>query len=46
MSKTNLMRRFQLLVPETVFGVDPEILRPIRCWPDQEAYKTAAKKLA
>jgi len=35
MSKTNTMRRFQLQVPETVFGVDPEILRPINCWQDR-----------
>ena len=34
MSKTNLMRRFQLQIPETVFGVDPQILRPINCWTD------------
>jgi len=33
-------------VPETVFGVDPEILRPINCWPDQELYKKNAKALA
>jgi phosphoenolpyruvate carboxykinase (ATP) len=46
MSKTNVMRRFGLMVPETVFGVDPEILRPINCWPSHEEYKKQAKKLA
>lgn len=46
MSKTNTMRRFGLQVPETVFGVDPEILRPINCWPNKEDYKKQAKKLA
>jgi len=46
MSKTNRMRRFQLEVPETVFGVDPDILRPINCWPDRDAYKTKCKSLA
>lgn len=46
MSKTNIMRRFRMQVPESVFGVDPEILRPIRCWPDQELYKKNAKTLA
>lgn len=29
-----------------MFGVDPEILRPIRCWPSHEDYKVEAKKLA
>ena len=33
-------------VPENVFGVDPEILRPINCWPDKESYKVTCKKLA
>lgn len=46
MSKTNTMRRFGLQVPETVFGVDPDILRPINCWPDRASYKTTCKKLA
>jgi len=46
MSKREFMKRFQLMVPETVFGVDPEILRPIRCWPDEASYTKAAKKLA
>jgi phosphoenolpyruvate carboxykinase (ATP) len=46
MSKTNTMRRFNMQVPESVFGVDPEILRPINCWPDHELYKVNAKKLA
>merc|ERR1719453_1339697 len=46
MSKTNTMRRFQMQVPETVFGVDPEILRPINAWPTKEAYKVTCKKLA
>ena len=46
MSKTNIMRRFQFQVPETVFGVDPEILRPINSWIDKDAYKASAKKLA
>lgn len=46
MSDCNDMRRFRLEVPKTCFGVDPEILRPIDCWPDREAYKDAAKQLA
>ena len=46
MSKCETMQRFGLAVPETVFGVDPEILRPIRCWPDQDKYTKNAKKLA
>lgn len=46
MSHTNTMRRFQLQVPETVFGVDPDILRPINCWPTKDEYKKAARKLA
>lgn len=46
MSKTNTMRRFNMQVPENVFGVDPEILRPIKCWPSHEEYKVQAKKLA
>lgn len=46
MSRTNEMRRFRMQVPESVFGVDPEILRPINCWPDHELYKVNAKKLA
>jgi len=40
------MRRFNMQVPESVFGVDPEILRPIMCWPSHEEYKIQAKKLA
>jgi len=36
MSDCNHMRRFDLQVPKTCFGVDPEILRPIDCWPDRE----------
>jgi len=40
------MRRFRMEVPENVFGVDPEILRPIKCWPSHEEYKVQAKKLA
>lgn len=33
-------------MPTECFGVDPEILRPIECWPDRDAYKVAAKGLA
>ena len=40
------MKRFGLRVPKNCFGVDPEILRPIDCWPDRAAYKTAAAKMA
>ena len=46
MSHYEVMRRFGLKVPEEVFGVDPEILRPVRCWSDKQAYKKAAKSLA
>ena len=46
MSNFNIMRRFNLKVPSECFGVDPEILRPINCWPDKQSYKTAAKSLA
>jgi len=46
MSHYKHMRRFNLMVPKTVFGVDTDILRPIESWPDKDAYKTAAKKLA
>lgn len=46
MSDCNHMRRFDLQVPKTCFGVDPEILRPIDCWPDRESYKKEAKALA
>ena len=45
MSNYNLMRRFNLKVPSECFGVDPEILRPIDCWPDRQTYKQAAKEL-
>ena len=40
------MRRFNLKVPSTCFGVDTEILRPINCWPNKDDYKVAAKSLA
>ena len=40
------MKRFGLTVPTTVFGVDPEILRPINIWADKELYTKNAKKLA
>jgi phosphoenolpyruvate carboxykinase (ATP) len=33
-------------VPETVFGVDPEILRPINSWANKDEYKKKAKQLA
>jgi len=46
MSNFNLMKRFNLKVPSECFGVDPEILRPIDCWPDRATYKQAAKELA
>ena len=46
MSNFNVMRRFNLKVPSECQGVDPEILRPINCWPDREQYNTAAKILA
>jgi len=46
MSKYNHMRRFNLMVPQSVFGVDTDILRPINSWPNKEDYKVAAKKLA
>jgi len=46
MSKFNHMRRFNLKVPESVMGVDKEILRPKDCWPDIPTYKVEAKKLA
>ena len=40
------MRRFNLRVPDECFGVDPEILRPINCWPTKEQYKKEALMLA
>lgn len=46
MSHFNHMRRFNLMVPQTVMGVDSEILRPKTCWPDIDEYKKAAKGLA
>jgi len=46
MSNYKHMRRFNLMVPRSVFGVDPDILRPIESWPDKDQYKAAAKKLA
>ena len=46
MSHYEVMRRFGLKVPEEVMGVDPEILRPVRCWDNKQAYKDAAKSLA
>ena len=46
MSHYEVMRRFGLKVPEEVMGVDPDILRPVRCWEDKQAYKAAAKSLA
>ena len=46
MSNFKVMRRFNLKVPNECFGVDPEILRPINCWPDRDDYKKAAKGLA
>jgi len=46
MSHYEVMRRFNLKVPKTCFGVDTEILRPINCWPNKDDYKKAAKSLA
>jgi len=46
MSNCSHMRRFNLMVPDSCFGVDPDILRPINCWPNKDDYKVAAKKLA
>lgn len=46
MSDFSIMKRFNLKVPNECFGVDPDILRPIRAWPDKESYKTAALGLA
>ena len=46
MSHCNEMRRFNLKVPNECFGVDPDILRPINCWPTKEEYKKEAKMLA
>lgn len=46
MSTFQIMRRFNLKVPNECFGVDPDILRPIRAWPNKEDYKVAAKDLA
>lgn len=34
------------MVPETVHGVDTDILRPIESWKDKEAYSKAARTLA
>jgi phosphoenolpyruvate carboxykinase (ATP) len=46
MSNFEVMRRFNLQVPKTCFGVDTDILRPINCWSDRDKYKVAAKSLA
>jgi ATP-dependent phosphoenolpyruvate carboxykinase len=46
MTKFKVMKRFGLMVPETVNGVDTDILRPIESWKDKEAYSKAAKQLA
>lgn len=46
MSNCSYMRRFRLQVPDSCFGVEPEILRPINCWPDKDSYKKQARKLA
>ena len=46
MSKFKVMKRFGLMVPETVHGVDTDILRPIESWKDKEAYSKAARTLA
>jgi len=46
MSDYKHMRRFNLMIPKTVSGVDTDILRPIESWSDKEAYKAAAKQLA
>jgi len=46
MSHFNHVRRFNLMVPQSVMGVDSEILRPLTCWPDASQYKEAAKSLA
>lgn len=46
MSSYNIMKRFNLKVPQTCFGVDNDILRPIDCWPNKEDYKKAARSLA
>jgi phosphoenolpyruvate carboxykinase (ATP) len=46
MSQFDVMKRFNLKVPRTVFGVDSDILRPINCWPNKDDYKKAAKSLA
>jgi len=46
MSNFQIMKRFNLKVPGECFGVDPDILRPIRCWPNKEDYKVAALSLA
>jgi len=40
------MKRFGLMVPESVHGVDTDILRPIESWKDKEEYSREAKKLA
>ncbi|XWK86926.1 MAG: phosphoenolpyruvate carboxykinase (ATP) [Phormidium sp.] len=37
---------FQILVPESVPGVDSNILDPIKTWSDPEAYQEKAKALA
>lgn len=34
------------MVPQTVMGVDSEILRPMTCWPDIPVYKQQARSLA
>ena len=37
---------FKIQVPKSVEGVDPGILDPYKNWPDQQAYKEMANKLA
>lgn len=46
MSHFEIMRIFNLKVPNECFGVDPDILRPINAWPNKDDYKVAAKALA
>lgn len=44
--ETEVVRPFNLTIPKSVNGVNPEILNPMNSWKDKEAFKETANKLA